>query len=181
MGTTLSALLLLEHRAFIAHVGDSRVYMMRGSSGTVQQVTEDHTVVNELIKRGKMSREQIDKLGHKNAITRAVGVYERVEVDTLGFEVLPGDTFLLCSDGLTGYLESPDELRESLSQPNDKGVKALIELANTRGGKDNITTVIVKLDESAVDDERAKRLAMKREVLAKMPLFARLTERELLR
>jgi hypothetical protein len=128
-----------------------------------------------------MSREEIDKLGHKNAITRAVGVYERVEVDTLGFEVLPGDTFLLCSDGLTGYLASPDELRESMAEASDKGVKALINLANSRGGKDNITTVVVKLDDSSADDERARRLALKREVLARMPLFGRLTERELLR
>ncbi len=70
-------------------MGDSRIYLMRG--GRVQQVTEDHTVYNELIKRGKLSREQIEKVAQKNAITRAVGVYERVEVDTLVIEVLPGD------------------------------------------------------------------------------------------
>jgi CRP-like cAMP-binding protein len=145
-------------------------------------VTEDHTVINELIKRGKLSREQIDKVAQKNAITRAVGVYERVEVDTLAIEVLPGDTFLLCSDGLTGYLNSPEELREHLAKEGDTAVTSLVDLANTRGGKDNITAVIVKLGaEGALDEARAKRLALKREVLAKMPLFGRLTERELLR
>jgi serine/threonine protein phosphatase PrpC len=180
MGTTLSALLVLGHQGFIMHVGDSRIYMSRG--GRVQQVTEDHTVFNELIKRGKLSREQIEKVAQKNAITRAVGVYERVEVDTLVMELLAGDTFVLASDGLTGYLESPEELREPLAQDGDTSVKSLVTLANDRGGKDNITTIVVKLGEEGAEDvARAKRLALKREVLAKMPLFARLSERELLR
>jgi serine/threonine protein phosphatase PrpC/CRP-like cAMP-binding protein len=180
MGTTLSALLVLGSRGFVAHVGDSRIYLMRG--GRVHQVTEDHTVINELLKRGKLSREQIEKIVGKNAITRAVGVYERVEVDTLALEVLPGDTFVLASDGLTGYIESLDELASELRQEGDAAVKSLIKLANDRGGKDNITAVIVKLgEEGALDEAAAKRLALKREVLAKMPLFAHLTERELLR
>jgi serine/threonine protein phosphatase PrpC len=179
MGTTLSALLILGTRAFIAHVGDSRIYLQRG--GRVQQITEDHTVFNELIKRGRLTKEQIDKVGHKNAITRAVGVYERVDVDTLMLEVLPGDDFLLASDGLTGYLETADELEPWLQQEGDKAVKGLVELAKDRGGKDNITVVVVRLGGEADDDERAKRLALKRETLARMPLFARLSDRELLR
>jgi PPM family protein phosphatase len=180
MGTTLSAIMIVGHQGFIAHVGDSRIYMMRDDS--VEQVTEDHTVYNELIKRGRLSREQIEGVAHKNAITRAVGVYERVEVDTLVIDVLPGDTFVLASDGLTGYLENAAELHDHLVMDGDAGAKSLIDLANGRGGKDNITSVIVKLgDEGAVDDARARRLALKREVLAKMPLFARLSERELLR
>jgi serine/threonine protein phosphatase PrpC len=178
MGTTLSALLILGTRGFIAHVGDSRIYMDR--AGHVQQVTEDHTVYNELIKRGKLTKEQIDKVGHKNAITRAVGVYERVDVDTLMIEVLPGDSFLLASDGLTGYLETTDELQPFLAQDGDSATKGLVELAKTRGGKDNITVVLVRLGGDA-SDERAKRLALKREVLGRMPLFARLSDRELLR
>jgi len=105
MGTTLSALLVVGHQGFIAHVGDSRVYLSRG--GKIQQLTEDHTVFNELIKRGKLTREQIDKVQQKNAITRAVGVYERVEVDTLIVELIAGDNVVLASDGLHGYLESP--------------------------------------------------------------------------
>jgi serine/threonine protein phosphatase PrpC/CRP-like cAMP-binding protein len=180
MGTTLSALLILGHQGFIGHVGDSRIYLSR--EGHVQQVTEDHTVYNELIKRGKLSKEQIEKVAQKNAITRAVGVYERVEVDTLVIELLTGDTLVLASDGLHGYLESPDEMRAPLALEGDAGVKALVELANNRGGKDNITALVVKVGvEGAVDEARAKRLALKRDVLAKMPLFSRLTERELLR
>ena len=180
MGTTLSAILVVGTQGFIAHVGDSRIYLMR--NGRVQQVTEDHTVHNELIKRGKLTRDQIEKVAHKNAITRAVGVYERVEVDTLRIEVLPGDAFVLASDGLTGYLESADELRSFLELEGDKAAKGLIGLANERGGKDNITTIIVRIgDEGVVDAARAKKLALKREALANMPLFGKLSERELLR
>ena len=179
MGTTLSALIILGTRGFIAHVGDSRIYLAR--AGGVQQVTEDHTVFNELIKRGKLTREQIEKVGHKNAITRAVGVYERVDVDTLMIEVLPGDQFLLASDGLTGYLETTEELAPYVAKDGDSATKALVDLAKVRGGKDNITVVLVRLGGEAKDDERAKRLALKREVLGRMPLFARLGDRELLR
>jgi PPM family protein phosphatase len=180
MGTTLSAFLVVGSQGFIAHVGDSRIYLAR--AGRVQQVTEDHTVYNELIKRGKLTREQIEKVQQKNAITRAVGVYERVEVDTLVVELIAGDVIVLASDGLHGYLESAEELAQPLSLDGDASVKALVELANARGGKDNITTVVVKVgEEGAVDAAQAKRLALKRDVLANMPLFSRLTERELLR
>lgn len=180
MGTTLSALLVLGTRGFVAHVGDSRIYLLRG--GKIQQVTEDHTVLNELLKRGKLTREQIDKVGHKNAITRAVGVYERVDVDTVSIELISGDTFLLASDGLTGYLDEAEELVPHLSEEDgDAAAKELIELANGRGGKDNITVVLVKIVGDGRDEERAKRLDLKREVLKRMPLFARLGDRELLR
>jgi serine/threonine protein phosphatase PrpC len=180
MGTTLSVLLAVGDQGFIAHVGDSRIYLMRG--GQVQQVTEDHTVLNELIKRGKLTREQIDKVQQKNAITRAVGVYERVEVDTLVLDLIPGDILVLASDGLHGYLETTEELKSALALEGAESVKSLIDLANGRGGKDNITTVIVKVgEEGSGDPQLAKRLALKRDVLANMPLFARLTDRELLR
>ena len=179
MGTTVSALLILGGSGFIGHVGDSRIYMSR--AGSVQQVTEDHTVYNELIKRGKLTKEQIEKVSQKNAITRAVGVYERVDVDTLMIEVLPGDTFLLASDGLTGYLDTPEELVPFFGPDGDAAAKGLVDLAKTRGGKDNITVVLVRLSGEAADDDRARQLALKREVLQKMPLFARLGDRELLR
>jgi CRP-like cAMP-binding protein len=169
-----------SQRGFIAHVGDSRIYLARGDH--VQQVTEDHTVFNELIKRGKLTREQIEKVQQKNAITRAVGVYERVEVDTLVLDLIGGDILVLASDGLHGYLESAEELQAPLGLDGGDGVKALIDLANARGGKDNITTVVVKVgDGQTGDPAQAKRLALKRDVLANMPLFSRLSERELLR
>jgi serine/threonine protein phosphatase PrpC/CRP-like cAMP-binding protein len=181
MGTTLSALLFAGSHGYIAHVGDSRIYLLR--DGRIQQVTEDHTVFNELIKRGKLTREQIEKVAQKNAITRAVGVYERVEVDTLTIEVLPGDQFLLASDGLHGYIAHTAELEPYFEEADPKvATDGLVELANRKGGKDNITAVLVRLGEGdAKDSVRARRLALKRETLMKMPLFARLNEREMLR
>lgn len=181
MGTTLSALLIAGSQGFIAHVGDSRIYLLR--DGKIQQVTEDHTVYNELIKRGKLTRDQIEKVAQKNAITRAVGVYERVEVDTLTIEVLPGDQFLLASDGLHGYIAHTAELEPYLEETDGEvAAEELIALANRKGGKDNITAVLVRLGEGGDEDSaRAKRLALKRDTLVKMPLFSRLNERELLR
>ncbi|HKQ69955.1 MAG TPA: Stp1/IreP family PP2C-type Ser/Thr phosphatase [Polyangiaceae bacterium] len=181
MGTTLSSLLVVGNKGFIGHVGDSRIYMMRG--GRVQQLTEDHTVFNELIKRGKLTRDQIEKVAHKNAITRAVGVYERVEIDTLLIELLPGDQFLLASDGLHGYVNDPVDLTPYLAEADgEAAVQQLIAFANEAGGKDNITSIVVRLGEGTqADNDRAKKLALKREVLAKMPLFSRLSEREMLR
>jgi hypothetical protein len=166
---------------FIAHVGDSRIYLLR--DGRIQQVTEDHTVYNELVKRGKLTKDQIEKVAQKNAITRAVGVYERVEVDTLFIEVLPGDQFLLASDGLHGYINHTAELEPYFEEENGQvAADGLIELANKKGGKDNITALLVRLGEGdAKDSVRARRLALKRDVLVKMPLFSRLQERELLR
>jgi serine/threonine protein phosphatase PrpC len=109
MGTTCSALLLVGARGFIAHVGDSRIYLVRQSQ--VHQITEDHSLLNELIRRGKLKREEIETspyAKYKNAVTRAVGAYETVEADTFDFEILPGDSFLMCSDGLHSYLKESD-------------------------------------------------------------------------
>jgi CRP-like cAMP-binding protein len=110
-------------------------------------------------------------------------VYERVEIDTLLLELLPGDQFLLASDGLHGYVGEPGELAQYLGvNDGDEAARRLIEFAREAGGKDNITAVIVRLGEGTDSDtERARKLALKREVLAKMPLFSRLAEREMLR
>ena len=182
MGTTLVCLLVIGTQAFIIYVGDSRIYMLR--DGALEQLTEDHTVYNELIKRKKMPREQVEQLAQKNAITRAVGVYEHVEPDTLVMDLTAGDRFLLCSDGLCGYFEDDLEgLGARLARPDaDAACKALVDASNERGGKDNITSVIVTVgDVTSRDETRAKQLQLKREILARMPLFRPLNDREILR
>jgi serine/threonine protein phosphatase PrpC len=182
MGTTLVCLLVVGKEAFLIYVGDSRVYLLR--DGVLEQLTEDHTVRNELIKKRTMSREQVEKIAQKNAITRAVGVYEHVEPDTLVVDLVAGDRFLLCSDGLCGYFDDdPAGLGRHLSTPNaDAAVRVLIDAANEQGGKDNITAVIVTVgDLAARDSTRAKQLQLKREMLARMPLFRPLNDREILR
>jgi serine/threonine protein phosphatase PrpC/CRP-like cAMP-binding protein len=182
MGTTMVAVLVAGSQAFILWIGDSRVYLLR--QGTISQLTEDHSVQTELIKRKKMPREQIEKLAQKNAVTRAVGVYEHVEPETLVIDTVGGDRLLLCSDGLSGYFEDDlPGLGRILNSPDaDLAVRSLIELANERGGKDNITAVVVTAgDLSHKDENRAEQLKLRRDMLARMPLFRPLSERELLR
>ncbi len=182
MGTTLVSLLVIGTTAFIIYVGDSRIYLLR--DGVLEQLTEDHTVRNELIKKRKMTREQVEQIAQKNAITRAVGVYEHAEPDTLVVDLVQGDRFLLCSDGLCGYFEEDlESLGRHLSNPNaDAAARSLIDAANEQGGKDNITSVIVTVgDATARDTTRAKQLQLKRDTLARMPLFRPLNDREILR
>ena len=182
MGTTCSLLLLAGDRGFIAHVGDSRIYLMR--QGQVHQLSEDHSLVNELVRRGKLKLEDIDSSpykDYKNAVTRAVGVYESVEVDTLDFDVLPGDQFLLCSDGLHAYLDD-SKIMASVGQTDVKAItKTFIDLANRGGGHDNITNVFIRVFGAEAEDPRSKELNLKIEVLKGMPIFRYLNYKELVR
>jgi serine/threonine protein phosphatase PrpC len=176
MGTTVSLLLLTPNRGFIAHVGDSRVYLVRG--GEVFQLTEDHSLINELIKRGKLRPEDAETAPYQNAVTRAVGVYEDVEVDVLDFEIADGDNFMLCSDGLSGYLRDATEIMEVMNQAEFASApRKFIELANDRGGKDNITSLLVRVEDGA--EQEASEVAVKMDVLRQMPLFQHLSYVEL--
>jgi serine/threonine protein phosphatase PrpC len=187
MGTTCSILLVAgppgASRGFIAHVGDSRIYLVRQRQ--THQLTEDHSLMNELVRRGKVKAEDIENSPYKqykNAVTRAVGVYESVEVETFDLDVLPGDNFLLCSDGLYAYLKD-EELPDLLGVDNINEVpNELIDLANRGGGHDNITAVVVRVPEAdEASDVRAEELALKLEVLKGMPLFRYLSYTELVR
>ncbi len=180
MGTTLDAMMIVGNRGFIAHVGDARIYLFR--QGSVHQLTEDHSLINELLKRGRLSRDQIGKVQYKNAVTRAVGVYESVEPDVFDFDVLPGDRFLLCSDGLHEYLQEAELAKLFEATPEDALSSKLIDLANERGGKDNITALVVKVpeDESGVD-KFAREVNLKLEMVHKMPIFRHVTYQELVR
>lgn len=179
MGTTLSLLLVLDTLAYVAHVGDSRVYLERG--GALRQVTEDHTMAAEMLRLGMVSADRLDRVPHRNAITRAVGIYPNVNVDTFTIEVLPGDQFLLATDGLTGYVTGDQDLIGRLgAQDGEQAIHSLIDLANARGGKDNITVVLLRIGRTEADDgSRARLLALKQEMLSRVPLFCRLDEREL--
>jgi serine/threonine protein phosphatase PrpC len=185
MGTTCSVLLIIGERGFIAHVGDSRIYLLR--QGKVHQLTEDHSLINELIKRGKITRDGIEGSPYKNyqnAVTRAVGVYESVQVDTLDFEILPGDHYLLCTDGLHHYLTSDELISENLRAPDINDVpNRFIKLANEGGGHDNITAVVLRVEAEATAraDERTEELVRKVEVVKGMPLFRHLNYKEVMR
>ena len=187
MGTTCSVLLFAgppaRPRGFIAHVGDSRIYLVRQEQ--THQLTEDHSLMNELIRRGKVKREDFDSSPYrryKNAVTRAVGVYESVAVDTFDFDVLPGDRFLLCSDGLHGYFDDDYQLADTLDVEDVSSVpKKLIDHANEAGGQDNITAICVRVPDTGHDADAADEVSLKLEVLRNMPLFKYLSYKELVR
>ena len=144
MGTTCSALLLLPQGALIAHVGDSRVYRIRG--GRIDQLTFDHSLVWELIRRNHMDPEHAARTVPKNVITRSLGPDPQVEVDIEGPNpVEPGDAFLLCSDGLTGPVTDPELGAFAAHFPPEAACRYLISLANLRGGPDNITVMVVRI------------------------------------
>jgi protein phosphatase len=142
MGTTLSMCLVTEDKLLTAHMGDSRIYIIR--EGKAVQVTKDHSYVEELIDSGRITREQAKIHPNRNIITRALGLDRDIEVDTDSFDLLKGDYVLLCSDGLTNAVEDEEiALLAGKSTDTDDTVKKLIDLANDRGGRDNITVQLI--------------------------------------
>jgi serine/threonine protein phosphatase PrpC len=143
MGTTISALLILGDYAVTAQVGDSRIY--RVEDDVAEQLTEDHTLIAWQLKQGLITPQEAAKSPHRNVITRAVGNREYVQVDTRRIPLTPASRFLLCSDGLHGYLKDND-IAGIVRLGGDVAVRRFIDLANERGGKDNITAVLVEID-----------------------------------
>jgi protein phosphatase len=141
MGTTITAALVEGNRVTFGHVGDSRAYLVR--DGTMEQLTEDHSLVNELLKSGKLSPEEAETHPQRSVITRAVGTDPDVDVDVLVIEGRVGDVFLICSDGLTDMVGDEDilEVLERYRDDLDRATKSLISAANRGGGEDNITVV----------------------------------------
>lgn len=179
MGTTLSMVLLVGDKAFMAHVGDSRVYLAR--AGQIHQLSEDHSYLWEQIKKGAITVEEAKRSPFSNVITRAVGITETVQVDTLVFDVLPGDTYLACSDGLHGYIESEAELAQILTAEDGEEIpRRLVSLANARGGKDNITCVVLRAPGDA-HDPSAVDVIEKLDILRRIPLFRHLNYKELVK
>jgi protein phosphatase len=142
MGTTISTALVIGDSLVIGQVGDSRIYRIR--EGQALQITEDHTLIAWQIKQGIISPAEAKISPFKNVITRAVGNHDYVEVDTAIIDLQEGDRYLLCSDGLHGYLQA-DEIPAVVDLGGDAAVERFIRLANDRGGRDNITAVLVEL------------------------------------
>ncbi len=143
MGTTISAALVVGSSLVIGQVGDSRIYQIR--AGRAEQITEDHTLIAWQIKQGLISADEAKLSPHRNVITRAVGNREYVEVDTLVVATQPGDRYLLCSDGLHGYFEDEHEIATIAALGGEASVQSFIDIANERGGRDNITAVLVEI------------------------------------
>jgi serine/threonine protein phosphatase PrpC len=170
MGTTVTAALVEDGSVRIGHVGDSRAYRIR--AGRLEQLTDDHSLVAELVRSGRLSQEEADVHPQRSVITRVLGTDPDVDVDTFSVEAIPGDVFMLCSDGLTSMvddaaiLEIVERHRASLEQ----AARALVDAANRGGGEDNITVLLFEIgagagaetgetpaaapaEEPAVDDE----------------------------
>jgi protein phosphatase len=145
MGTTIVTGLLHGDKLSIGYVGDSRMYRLR--SNKLQQVTKDHSLIQELIDRGLYTPEEAQAKMPKNLVTRALGLDTKVEVDVMEEQVLPGDIYLLCSDGLNDMVND-EEIHLTLSKYSANLVQAanaLVQLANSKGGKDNISVVLVQI------------------------------------
>jgi PPM family protein phosphatase len=154
MGTTMTVALVEDGRVAIGHVGDSRAYLIRDRR--LEQLTEDHSLVAELVRSGKLSPEEAEGHPQRSVITRALGTDPDVDVDTFSVETKPGDLFLLCSDGLTSMVDDETILGEIERNRSDLGAaaKALVRAANKGGGEDNITVVFFEIADSAGTHER---------------------------
>lgn len=144
MGTTLTCLAMLDDRAYLGHVGDSRAYLLRG--GTISQLTKDHSWVEEQVEQGLLTPQEAEQHEWRNLVTRALGTRAQVTVDLAESEVKAGDVYVLSSDGLHGLVK-PEEIAAELRRTRDRqhAVDYLISLANQRGGHDNITLVIAEV------------------------------------
>ena len=144
MGTTVVALMFTREGTYCAHVGDSRIYRIR--NGEIEQLTEDHSLLNDYIKMKDLTPEEIENFPHKNVIVRALGMKETVQVDVAFEQPQHGDIYLLCSDGLCGMITDPD-MNAIVAETGDdleEGCNRLIQVANKNGGTDNITVVLAE-------------------------------------
>lgn len=142
MGTTLVVGLFTNDRLLVGHIGDSRMYRLR--NGALQQLTEDHSLLQEQIRSGLITPEQARQSGNKNLVTRALGVDPEVELELHEHAVLPGDLYLVCSDGLTDIVEDAD-IQSTLTTLNanlELAAHQLVDMANDAGGKDNISVIL---------------------------------------
>ncbi len=145
MGTTIVALGFVGNKAYLGHVGDSRIYRVREDK--LEQVTEDHSLLNDYIKMKDLTEQEIEDFPHKNVIVRALGMKDTVQVDVANEEPQKGDIYLLCSDGLNGMVTDPAIEKIVVENKNDleKCCEALIQAANDGGGTDNVTVVLVEV------------------------------------
>jgi protein phosphatase len=155
MGTTITVALVEESGVTLGHVGDSRAYLAR--DGVLEQLTEDHSLVAELVRGGKLSPEEAEHHPQRSVITRALGTDPDVDVDTFTVAAQAGDVFLLCSDGLTTMIGDETILRvlEERRGDLDDAAKELIRLANKAGGDDNITVVAFEMTDEAAPEASA--------------------------
>jgi PPM family protein phosphatase len=174
MSTTMEVVLVVSGTAFIAHVGDSRTYLIRNRKAYA--LTEDHSVLQEKVRRGLLTEKAARTAKGRNILTRAVGSMPTVKVDTLTIKLQPGDGMLLCSDGITRYFEE-EELPRALPNFTSIGVENLVNLAVARGGVDNTTALVIGVHEGSAHNPDSG--GMDTEDLRRFPMFEQCTSAEL--
>ncbi len=153
MGTTCTVLVLKQDKGFIAHVGDSRIYLIENNhSRKIVQLTEDHTKVHEMVKEGILTEKEAETYPSKSVLSRALGVNQKVNVDFNNIAIKNGQSYVMCSDGLAGV--SKEEIQQIVTtySPKDSCSK-LINLANDRGGKDNVTVIVINIGKNKFSDQ----------------------------
>ena len=141
MGTTCDLVFVRGEVAHVVHVGDSRTYSIR--DGKILQITEDHSLVQEMVRRGELTPDQAMHHPNKNLITRALGISHEVHIDYIEAEFSKGDVLLICSDGLSNYVSKADMVRTVTEQKGELLIDTLVEIAKRHGGHDNITVTVV--------------------------------------
>lgn len=144
MGTTLTMAVVTNTTMIIAHVGDSRLYLAR--AGSAEQVTTDHSYIEELVRKGSLTREEAERHPRKNIITRALGCSPELEVDILSLAIEKDDIFILCTDGLTNMVGNDEIVETARNNDPDAACEQLIEAAKKQGGEDNITVIVIKCE-----------------------------------
>jgi PPM family protein phosphatase len=183
MGTTMTLALVEDDHVTIGHVGDSRAYRLR--DGTLEQLTEDHSLVAELVRSGKLSPEEAVTHPQRSVITRALGTDPDVDVDTFTVDAQPGDLFLLCSDGLTTMV-GDERIVDVVAESRDdleRAAKQLIADANRSGGEDNVTVVFFEIAEAGETARMAAAGSEEEETLTEVeevPVIETIAERRLL-
>ncbi len=144
MGTTLTMAVISQRKITAAHVGDSRLYLIRG--GTITQMTEDHSYIGELVRKGTLTKEEAENHPRKNVITRAIGSSPDIVVDIINQEIESDDIYILCTDGLTNMVSDEDISSIAVSSEPETACAKLIEAANKQGGEDNVTVIVIKCE-----------------------------------
>lgn len=171
MGSTIDVVVRSGDRAIIGHVGDSRVYLLRG--GQTYRLTKDHTIVAAQVEAGILTPEEADQSTLRGVLTRALGTHESVQVDTLALDLAPGDVLLLCTDGLTKYVR--DEELANVREATPNAAKSLVDQANARGGEDNVCVVLIGCSSS---EPQSKPVTSRIDAVRGLPLFHHLSYKE---
>lgn len=180
MSTTGVVVVMVEHGVFIAHAGDSRVYLLRDEQ--TYQLTEDHTLANRFLRDGLIDHQDLPHFPFNDVLTRSFGSSPHVDIDTLFMQTEPGDRFVLCSDGLHKYIDGDGLMPLSVQYDNGHDfAERLIQEANDRGGEDNVTVAVVEVTSEEVHTQKQINLQTRLDFLKQLFLFRSFSEQELLR